>query len=84
MYTNGSSLDVRAHTQAVACSQVAEAVAKASAQADKRIKAVLEQKAQQIVSNLDLSKALALDLPPEEAVAGVMQEAQEKLKVRIH
>lgn len=34
---------------------------------------MLEQKAQQVVSNLDLSKAITMDVPVEDIVAKTMQ-----------
>lgn len=42
---------------------------------------MLEQKAQEVVSKLDLSKAMATHLPAEEVVANAMQQVQTQLKV---
>lgn len=60
---------------------VKAAVEQASAHADKQIKAMLEQKAQQVVSNLDLSKAISMDVPVEDIVAKTMQAPELKQQV---
>lgn len=42
---------------------------------------MLEHKAHEVVSNLDLSKALSMDIPPEQIAANALQEAQSELQV---
>ena len=60
--------------------QIAAAVDKAGAETDQQIKAMLQHKAQEIVSKLDLHKALSLDVPPEQIVAEAMQQANAQLQ----
>lgn len=60
--------------------QIAAAVESAGAKTDEQIKAMLQQKAEEIVSKLDLQKALSLDVPPEQIVHDVMQQATAQLQ----
>ena len=60
--------------------QIAAAVDRAGAQTDQQIKALLQQKADEIMSKIDLSKALSLDGSPEEAVKHAMGEASAQLQ----
>ncbi|KAL0026979.1 hypothetical protein WJX79_005732 [Trebouxia sp. C0005] len=59
---------------------IAAAVDRAGAQTDQQIKALLQQKADEIMSKIDLSKALSLDGSPEEAVKHAMGEASAQLQ----
>ena len=81
LQTIGTLPDLALLQSSICHLQVAEAIELASAQTDKRLKAALHQRAQEIVSNLDLSKALSLDTPPEEVVAGAMKEVEAQLQV---
>lgn len=60
--------------------QIAAAVEKAGAQTDQQIKDLLQQKAQQVISKLDLEKALSLDVPPEQIAADAMEQASAQLQ----
>ena len=60
--------------------QIAAAVETAGAKTDEQIKTMLQQKAQEVVSKLDLQKALSLDIPPEQIVQGAMQQATAQLQ----
>lgn len=60
--------------------QIAAAVESAGAKTDKQIKNMLQQKAQEVVSKLDLQKALSLDIPPEKIVQDAMQQANALLQ----
>lgn len=60
--------------------QIVEAVEKAGAQTDEHVKVLLQQKAREVVGKLDLTKALSLDIPPEEIVADAMQQASAQLQ----
>ena len=60
--------------------QIAAAVESAGAKIDERIKTMLQQKAQEVVSKLDLQKALSLDIPPEQIVQDAMQQATAQLQ----
>ncbi|KAL0050110.1 hypothetical protein WJX82_004584 [Trebouxia sp. C0006] len=59
---------------------IAAAVEKAGAQTDQQIKALLQQKAEEVMSKIDLSKALSLGGSPEEAVKHAMEEASAQLQ----
>lgn len=60
--------------------QIAAAVESAGARTDEQIKTMLQQKAEEVVSKLDLQKALSLDVPPEQIVQDVMQQANAQLQ----
>ena len=60
--------------------QIVEAVEKAGAQTDEHVKVLLQQKAQEVVGKLDLTKALSLDIAPEQIVADAMQQASAQLQ----
>lgn len=60
--------------------QIAAAVAEASTKTDERVKAMLQQKAQEVVSKLDLKKALSLDLSHEQIVQDAVQQTAAKLQ----
>ena len=60
--------------------QIADAVEKASAETDKKVKAMLHLRAEEVMSKLDLSKALSLDSSPEQIVADAMQQAEAQLQ----
>ena len=60
--------------------QIAAAVEKAGAQTDQQIKALLQQKAEEVMSKIDLSRALSLGGSPEEAVKHAMEEASAQLQ----
>ncbi len=60
--------------------QIAAAVDRAGAQTDQQIKALLQQKAEEVMSKIDLSKALSLGGSPEEAVKHAMEEASAQLQ----
>ncbi len=60
--------------------QIAAAVERAGAQTDQQIKALLQQKAEEVMSKIDLSKALSLSSSPEEAVTQAMEEASAQLQ----
>lgn len=55
------------------------AVEKALAETEQQVQALLHRKAEEVVSKLDLSKALSLDVPPEQIVAEAMQQATAQL-----
>lgn len=59
---------------------IAAAVDRAGAQTDQQIKALLQQKAEEVMSKIDLSKALSLGGSPEEAVKHAMGEASAQLQ----
>lgn len=59
---------------------IAAAVAEASTKTDERVKAMLQQKAQEVVSKLDLKKALSLDLSHEQIVQDAVQQTAAKLQ----
>ncbi|KAL3131944.1 hypothetical protein ABBQ38_007640 [Trebouxia sp. C0009 RCD-2024] len=59
---------------------IAAAVAEASARTDQRVKTMLQQKAQEVVSKLDLHKALSLDIPPEQIVKDAVQQTAAQLE----
>lgn len=59
---------------------IADAVEKASAETDKKVKAMLHLRAQEVMSKLDLSKALSLDSSPEQILADAMQQAEAQLQ----
>ena len=60
--------------------QIAAAVESAGVKTDEQIKTMLQQKAQEVVSKLDLHKALSLDLPPEQIIQDAMQQATAQLQ----
>lgn len=60
--------------------QIAAAVESAGARTDEQIKTMLQQKAEEVVGKLDLQKALSLDVPPEQIVQDVMQQATAQLQ----
>lgn len=60
--------------------QIAAAVESAGAKTDEQIKTMLQQKAQEVVSKLDLQKALSLDIPPEQIVQDAVQQATAQLQ----
>lgn len=60
--------------------QIAAAVQSAGARTDEQIKTMLQQKAEEVVSKLDLQKAMSLDIPPEQIVQDVMQQATAQLQ----
>ena len=60
--------------------QIAEAVNKAGEEADEHMQALLQLKAKEVMSKLDLSKALSLETPPEQIVAEAMQQATAQLQ----
>lgn len=60
--------------------QIAAAVESAGAKTDQQIKTMLQQKAEEVVSKLDLQKALSLDIPPEQIVQDAMQQATAQLQ----
>lgn len=60
--------------------QIAAAVAEASARTDQRVNTMLQQKAQEVVSKLDLHKALSLDIPPEQIVKDAVQQTTAQLE----
>ncbi len=60
--------------------QIAAAVAAVSARTDERVKTMLQQKAQEVVSKLDLKKALSLEIPPEQIVRDAVQQTAAQLE----
>ena len=60
--------------------QIAAAVESAGTRTDEQIKTMLQQKAEEVVGKLDLQKALSLDVPPEQIVQDVMQQATAQLQ----
>ena len=60
--------------------QIAAAVEKAGAQTDQKVKMLLQQRAQEVVSKLDLAKALSMDASPEQIVADAMKQAASQLQ----
>lgn len=59
---------------------IAAAVEKAGAQTDQKVKMLLQQRAQEVVSKLDLAKALSMDASPERIVADAMKQAASQLQ----
>ncbi len=59
--------------------QIAAAVDRAGAQTDQQIKAMLQHKAEEVMSKIDLTKMLSLGASPEEVVQHVMGEASAQL-----
>ena len=55
-------------------------MAEASARTDQRVKTMLQQKAQEVVSKLDLKKALSLNIPPEQIVQDAVQQTTAQLE----
>ena len=52
----------------------------AGAKTDQQIKAILHQKAQEIVSKLDLEKAMSMDASPEQIIQDAMRQATVQLQ----
>ncbi|DBA95038.1 TPA: hypothetical protein ACH3X1_002554 [Trebouxia sp. C0004] len=59
---------------------IAAAVDRAGARTDQQIKALLQQKAEEVMSKIDLTQALSLGGSPEEAVKHAMGEASTQLQ----